>query len=60
MIELSGYRITERLRAGITFSTYRAVRLEDGASVIIKVNDAAQCSPQAQQRKWRNRLGVAQ
>ena len=40
MIDLPGYRIDETLHAGLHFTIYRGVRLDDDASVIVKVDDA--------------------
>jgi serine/threonine protein kinase len=50
MIQLSGYRIVERLHSGAQFSLYRGIRLDDDTRVIIKVNDATDSGPQARAR----------
>ncbi len=50
MIELPGYTIGQSLHAGTHFSIYRGVRLQDGAAVIIKVDDAPHAGPQAHAR----------
>ena len=50
MIQLSGYRIIERLQSGGQCSLYRGIRLEDDTRVIIKVNDATDAGPQARAR----------
>ena len=47
VIELPGYRIGETLHAGTHFSVYRGVRLQDGAAMIVKVDDARRDNPQA-------------
>ena len=51
MIDLPGYRINETLHAGLHFTIYRGVRLDDDASVIVKVDDVPQqADPQASAR----------
>src|SRR5262245_2815445 len=49
LIELPGYRATERLHAGIHFATYRGIRLADRAGVIIKAT-TADAGPQSDAR----------